>query len=394
VASGNVAALPRLTQQLKTSTGALGLAVYDANGNMLAGAGPDPVMGSLTSRTIRHSLQRQIDVSDFSRNGHWEWLEYSVPLRDAGNHIAGAMAVVTDAGYIRDDANAFWRRMFWRIAALVLLIVVITVGMVSWFLLRPMSRITERLRRLRTGKGLESEPVSGDLALFTPIAREVETIAQSLKAARAAAGTEARLRESGDPWWTAEKLALHIRSNSENSKIFVVSNREPYMHVRHGRELECVVPPSGLVTALEPILRACDGVWVASGSGDGDTMAVDEFDHLRVPPDDPRYTLRRVWLTDEEEAQYYDGFANEGLWPLCHIAHTRPVFRPGDWECYQRINERFARAVLAEMTDGIEPIVFVQDYHFALLPAMIKRARPDARVAIFWHIPWPNPEAF
>jgi alpha,alpha-trehalose-phosphate synthase [UDP-forming] len=396
VASGNLAVLPRLTQQLRNSTGALGLAVYDAHGNMLASAGPDPVMGSLTRSPIAHSLQRQIEISDFSRNGHWEWLEHTVPLRDASNHVAGAMAVVADAGYIRDDANAYWRRMFWRIAALVLLIVAITAGMVSWFLLRPISRITERLHRLRTGKGLESlsEPVSGDLALFSPITREVETIAESLKAARAAAATEARLRESGEPWWTAEKLALHIRSNSGGSKIFVVSNREPYMHVRRGRELECVVPPSGLVTALEPILRACDGVWVASGSGDGDTMTVDEFDHLRVPPDDPKYTLRRVWLTEEEEAQYYDGFANEGLWPLCHIAHTRPIFRPGDWECYQAINERFARALLAEMKNSPDPIVFVQDYHFALLPQMVKRARPDARVAIFWHIPWPNPEAF
>jgi trehalose-6-phosphate synthase len=396
VASGNLAALPRLTQQLKNSTGALGLAVYDAHGNLLTSAGPDPVMGSLTRSVIPHTLQRQIELSDFSRNGHWEWLEHALPLRDASNQVVGAMAVVADAGYIRDDANAFWRTMFWRIAALVLLIVVITAGMVSWFLLRPLSRITERLQGLRTGRGLEpmSESGSGDLSLFTPITREVETMAESLKAARAAAATEARLRESGEPWWTAEKLALHIRKGAGGSKIFVVSNREPYMHVRRGRELECVVPPSGLVTALEPILRACDGVWVASGNGSGDTTTVDEFDHLRVPPDDPKYTLRRVWLTEEEEAQYYDGFANEGLWPLCHIAHTRPIFRPGDWECYQAINERFARALLAEMKNSPNPIVFAQDYHLALLPQMVKRARPDARVAIFWHIPWPNPEAF
>jgi trehalose-6-phosphate synthase len=154
------------------------------------------------------------------------------------------------------------------------------------------------------------------------------------------------------------------------------------------------VPPSGLVTALEPVLRACDGVWVASGSGDADAETVDDFDRLRVPPDDPRYTLRRVWLSAEEESQYYDGFANEGLWPLCHIAHTRPIFRAADWECYQRVNERFASALLEEMEGSENPVVFVQDYHFALLPRLVKAARPDARVAIFWHIPWPNPEAF
>jgi len=135
-------------------------------------------------------------------------------------------------------------------------------------------------------------------------------------------------------------------------------------------------------------------VWVAYGSGNADQATVDAYDRLRVPPDDPRYTLRRVWLTEEEEAQYYDGFANEGLWPLCHIAHTRPIFRPADWECYRLVNARFAAALLEEMEGCVDPVVFVQDYHFALLPRMVKEARPDARVAIFWHIPWPNPEAF
>jgi trehalose 6-phosphate synthase len=155
-----------------------------------------------------------------------------------------------------------------------------------------------------------------------------------------------------------------------------------------------VVPPSGLVTALEPVLRACDGVWVAHGSGSEDALYVDKFGRLRVPPDDPRYTLRRVWLSKEEEAGYYDGFANEGLWPLCHIAHTRPIFRASDWEWYQRVNEKFAATLLEEMEGGANPTVFVQDYHFALVPRLIKAARPDARVAIFWHIPWPNAEAF
>jgi trehalose 6-phosphate synthase len=267
--------------------------------------------------------------------------------------------------------------------------------MVRWFLLRPMSRVAERLRRLRIGHA-EKSTESGvrELGLFKPLAREVETMAESLKAARASAAAEARLREAGEHLWTAERLAVHIRNRAGSSRIFVVSNREPYMHVRQGRETVCVVPPSGLVTALEPVLRACDGVWVASGSGDADSSTVDEFDRLRVPPDEPRYTLRRVWLSKEEEAKYYDGFANEGLWPLCHIAHTRPIFRAADWECYQLINQRFADTLLEEMQDSVEPVVFAQDYHLALLPRLVKKARPDARVAIFWHIPWPNPEAF
>ena len=151
---------------------------------------------------------------------------------------------------------------------------------------------------------------------------------------------------------------------------------------------------SGLVTALEPILCACDGTWVAQGTGDADRETVDASDHVRVPPDHPQYTLRRVWLTTEEESGFYYGFANEGIWPLCHIAHTRPVFRAEDWRYYRDVNLKFAEALLEEIAPEPNPVVLVQDYHFALLPAMIKAQHPDARVAIFWHIPWPNPEAF
>ena len=390
-------ALAGVVETLKNGTGALGIAIYDAQGDLLANAGPAQVLGSLSHFPVRRSLSKNTEYSQFGNTGKWDWLESAFPLH-SGNGVSGSMVVVADAGPIRSEANAVWRRSFWLIAISVVLIALITAFMVSRFLTRPMSHFMERLRHLRTGHARSTEThaadMGGDLSFFSPIAREVETMAQNLKAARAAATTEATLREAGEHWWTAERLAVHMRNNAGSSRIFVVSNREPYMHIRRGREIECVVPPSGLVTALEPVLRACDGVWVAFGSGDADALAVDQFDHLRVPPDDPKYTLRRVWLSAEEESQYYDGFANEGLWPLCHIAHTRPIFRSGDWECYQRINERFAHALLAEMKDCSNPIVFVQDYHFALLPRMIKRARPDARVAIFWHIPWPNPEAF
>jgi trehalose 6-phosphate synthase len=148
------------------------------------------------------------------------------------------------------------------------------------------------------------------------------------------------------------------------------------------------------VTALQPILCACDGTWVAHGSGDADRETVDRHDRLAVPPEEPRYTLRRVWLTKQEEEGYYYGFANEGLWPLCHVAHTRPIFRAPDWECYEAANQKFARAILEEMSGTDSPVVLVQDYHFALLPQLVKKERPDARIAIFWHIPWPSSETF
>ena len=394
LASGNAAALPGLLASFRARTGVLGLAVFDRENRPLALAGASDLLQGLPRPLVEKALRRGAEQSAFGHSGDVQWLEEAFPLHK-GNDLEGALIVMADAGYIRAEGWDLWRRSFVRIVALVLLISVITFVMVRWFLLSPMLRVAERLRKLRSGHG-DGAPYVGtrEFNLFTPLAREVETMAESLVAARAAAEAEARLRAARDSVWTAERLSVHMRDHFGSSRIFAVSNREPYMHVRKGREIVCLVPPSGLVTAIEPVLRACEGVWVASGSGSADRETVDEFDRLRVPPDDPRYTLRRVWLTEEEESRYYDGFANEGLWPLCHNAHTSPIFRPADWECYCRVNERFAAALLKEMEGSIEPIVFVQDYHFALLPRLVKMARPDARVAIFWHIPWPNPEAF
>lgn len=148
-----------------------------------------------------------------------------------------------------------------------------------------------------------------------------------------------------------------------------------------------------MATALDPIMRACGDTWIAHGSGDADRHMVDAHDHIRVPPDSPAYTLRRVWLTKEQEERYYYGLSNEALWPLCHIAFTQPVFNPEDWQAYREVNELFAKAVLEEAGDR-PTFVFVQDYHFALLPRILKNANPQLIVAHFWHIPWPNREVF
>jgi trehalose 6-phosphate synthase len=411
VAEGNLTALPVLVQRSKDQFGALGVGVYDPTGKLLSANGVPEVFDalgrppfkslaktpaqSLARTNVEKSIIKGAQVNAFGSTGDVQWLEEVFPLHN-GKQPVGALVILIDTGYIKDASRELWQSSFWRIVAIVFFIVGVTFLMVRWLLLKPLMRAAERIRRLRMGH-LEKGPASGgaELNIFSPIAREVETMAESLLAARAAAAAEARLRDTGENNWTPERLAVHMRNKGTGSgRIFVVSNREPYIHVRKGRETVCVVPPSGLVTAIEPVLRACDGVWVASGSGNADAENVDQFDRLRVPPDDPRYTLRRVWLSEEEESRYYDGFANEGLWPLCHIAHTRPIFRAGDWEAYQHVNEKFANAVLSEMKGSANPLVFVQDYHFAVLPRLIKMARPDARVAIFWHIPWPNPEAF
>ncbi len=394
VAGGQTAEIVAEAARLRSRNEGLGLAVYDVQGGLVTEAGPAEVFGALPRGPLEKAIKQGVDSSVYGHQGDQQWLEEAIPLYVDG-HVAGALVVLEDARPIRAEGTRVWRQSFWRIAAFVLLILFVTLLMVRWFLMRPMIRVAERLRRLRMGQpeDLADESLA-ELSLFTPLAREVESMAESLIEARAAAETEARLRDAGEHQWTAERLAVHIGERFGSSRIFVLSNREPYMHVLQGRETVCVVPPSGLVTAIEPVLRACDGVWVAHGSGSEDALNVDEFDRLRVPPGDPRYTLRRVWLSSEEETGYYDGFANEGLWPLCHIAHTRPIFRASDWKWYQRVNEKFAAALLEEMEGSSKPIVFVQDYHFALAPRLIKAARPDARVAIFWHIPWPNPESF
>ena len=192
-----------------------------------------------------------------------------------------------------------------------------------------------------------------------------------------------------------DRNALHelIDTRLRGQRLIVVANREPYIHRYVGDVVECMRPASGMATALDPMMLACGGTWVAHGSGDADRLTVDADDRVRVPPENPRYTLRRVWLTKEQEEGYYHGLANSGLWPLCHIVFTRPFFDPVHWRTYREVNELFAEAVLEEA--GHRPaFVFIQDYHFGLLPRMLKRRNPALTVAQFWHIPWPNPETF
>lgn len=185
-----------------------------------------------------------------------------------------------------------------------------------------------------------------------------------------------------------------IQSRLKGFKFIVVSNREPFIHRRQGESIECIQPASGMATALRPILMASGGTWIAHGSGNADREVVDKHDRVPVPPHRPSYTLRRVWLTKEQENGFYYGLSNEGLWPLCHITFTRPVFRPQDWETYKECNRLFAEAVLEEAGDQ-PSFVFIQDYHFCLLPRMLKEmGGKNLVIAQFWHIPWPNPEVF
>jgi trehalose 6-phosphate synthase len=194
--------------------------------------------------------------------------------------------------------------------------------------------------------------------------------------------------------WTPQALKQVVRDHLRSSQVIIVSNREPYIHNFDADHHPVVqVPASGMVTALEPIMRACSGVWIAHGAGTADRETVDRFDQIRVPPEDPSYTLRRVWLSEAQEQGYYYGFSNEGLWPLCHLAYVRPAFRAADWRAYEEVNAKFADVVAVESTND-SPVVLIQDFHFALLPKLIRSKKPKATIALFWHIPWPNAETF
>jgi alpha,alpha-trehalose-phosphate synthase [UDP-forming] len=388
--------LDRTVQRFANREHLVGLAVYDPQ------AAPIDMTAGLQSQmktapaVVQQALKQNQGADSFVKMSGASLHIYALPLHK-GDEVIGCLAIVHDAGYIRDESTRIWRETFLSALAHVFLIVLITLLIVRWSIAGPIARTANWMKALRTGRaGAASARFKlPDMELFRPLAREMATLAESLNTARTAAETEARLRETAESVWTADRLAVHMRDRlQEGSRLFVVSNREPYVHTRHGKSVEVNVPPSGLVTALEPVLRACDGTWVAHGAGDADRETVDGHDRLPVPPDDPRYTLRRIWLSKEEEEGYYYGFANEGLWPLCHIAHTRPIFRASDWKYYEEVNRKFADALLEEMEHVSRPVVLVQDYHFALLPRMIKQGRPDARVAIFWHIPWPNAEAF
>jgi trehalose-6-phosphate synthase len=386
--------LQRLVDRFGQREHLKGVAVYNANGVALAVTSGLASLFQLRPGAAARAAEHDTGYGEFLRVNDMSIHVYALPLHRNGQ-LVGTLALVHDATYIdrqvahtlRDSlVNALVQTVFITGLALIL---------VRWTLTGPLTRTAKWLRTLRTGQS-HAAPSLPEGELFDQLHHEVTHLARDLNAARATAEEEARLRESNMSLWTAERLRVSLSNKLQNKPLFVIANREPYMHVRgnNNGSLEVIVPASGLVTALEPVLLATDGTWIAHGSGNADRETVDAKDHLRVPPDRPTYTLRRVWLSAEEEKGYYEGFANEGIWPLCHIAHTRPIFRPEDWVAYQEVNRRFADAALEEMESTESPIVLAQDYHFALLPRMIKEARPDARVAIFWHIPWPNPEVF
>ncbi|HVZ44787.1 MAG TPA: trehalose-6-phosphate synthase [Ramlibacter sp.] len=308
-------------------------------------------------------------------------VQVSVHPITAESGPVGQLVILHDLSFIERRSQDTRRYLVELIAAMgaVIALVTVIVAQLSW------RGWVSGARALLRGEGL--------VRPMLPASPELAPIAADLRA---------RLRELEDEYrrvqgpavaWDAQRLQSLLRTQLRGDQVIVVSNREPYLHEKVAGMVMVRRPASGLVTAVEPVMRACSGTWIAHGSGSADREAVDRHDHVALPPGHHDYVLRRLWLTAEQEQGYYYGFANEGLWPLCHVAHVRPVFREGDWQHYREVNELFAEAVIAEAR-GEDPVVLVQDYHFALVPALVRKKLPRATIITFWHIPWPNPESF
>lgn len=315
-----------------------------------------------------------------------------VELKDGPVHIGineekrsgldGKLIIVHDMSFVqrRSESTKYYVLIFFLILTLIISFITVLIAQLSW------RGWISGIRSLMKGDNIFSLMSSSTNNELRPIAKDLRILVRELERDR-------KIRDELQLSWSPSSLKEILQNELSGDEILILSNREPYIHTKKDGKISIQVPASGLVTALEPIMRACSGTWIAHGSGNADRDVVDKHDHVQVPPDKPCYRIRRVWLTDEEEKGYYYGFSNEGMWPLCHIAHTRPTFRTEDWNYYEKVNRKFAEAVIEEAKTE-NPVILIQDYHFALAPKMIREKLPDATIITFWHIPWPNAESF
>lgn len=371
-----------------------GCVIYDKEGQILAiterisdwkEKDKPYIKDIIETRNPRGSLEKFREYSVYS---------YILPVADDENNVLGLVEVIYDTSYLFTMLTELWRRISITLIILISLIAIIAFLIQRQIFILPVRRLTQWFSYFQKGETDKLKPFE-EKGEFGKLVSEVEQVALGLRVARKVVTEKAHTRMQKEELWTQTKLRDLIHTKLGENAFFIVSNREPFMHVidEITGQIKCIRPASGVVTAIDPILRACGGTWIAHGSGSADKKMVNSRNKLGVPPEDNRYILKRVWLAKDEEEGYYYGFANEGLWPLCHVTHTRPIFRETDWQMYKKVNQKFAESILEELP-AKNPFVFIQDYHFTLLAKMIKEKRRDATVALFWHIPWPNPEVF
>ena len=380
--------MQRIIDRFSSSERLAGLGVFDSSGAIVAASGTLPISGAV----ITNVMDSDEPNGEFVRHQENTFYVHAIPLHGAVG-VTGALAVSQNAAYIDESMREIWKDNFIRLLSQIILFAAVIFILVRWVFFRAISQFVESLKAIRKGDSGASA-IDGH-GLFKPLAGEISKVTSSLRQARLAASEEARMRLLKlDSPWTGERLSEFMKAYLKNRPIYVISNREPYVHKKTKNGIEWSVPAGGVITALEPVMETCGGTWIAHGSGSADKETADKDGKIRVPPEEPKYTLKRVWLSESELKGYNNGFSNEALWPLAHMAHTRPLFRAEDWSEYKKVNAKFAKTLLDEIRDVERPLVLVQDYHLALVPYIIKKSRPDALVALFWHIPWPSAEQF
>lgn len=365
----------RLTETLADITRderIMGAAACSPHGELLAATDTYPAAFSCRSVLERMRRKAPRDAVSWSMTPELPSGRVHLSVTFVGDRAEprGAVVLVHDLSYLnrREETTRNILILAFFVLSLGASLVTLIAARLAW------KGWTLELRRALTGDATTE---------FQPLVQDVRSLAQRL--------ANEREHEARAGLWSPERLRSTLTQYLQGERIVILANREPYIHEKSADGVKVVHPASGLVTALEPVMRACSGVWVAHGSGSADRDTVDEHDRVLVPPGEESYSVRRVWLTEDEENGYYYGFSNEGLWPLCHVAHARPLFRAEDFEHYVAVNRKFASAVCEEV-DSDDPIVLVQDYHFALAPKMIRERLPRATIISFWHIPWPNAE--
>jgi trehalose-6-phosphate synthase len=383
LAGGRTAAISRLLNRLSKDERLSGLYLCSPEGILLARSDSAELQTDCQANPSKAA-------SEFQDSNHHRTVVPITstfgPQRPDEKPVA-KLVVVHDTSYMRQRHETTAKYLVFLLCALSLLLLGIMLVIYRWSMGATIARMTKVFKGALRGELPHSDRsiLRGELS---PLARDLSKVIRELRHAKAKNQTAEAATS-----WTPERLRAETQRLFGDSQLCIIANREPYIHSKKGGKIDVQFPASGLVTAVEPIVRACSGLWIGHGSGNADRETSDSNGKLLVPPGAPEYALKRVWLSKAEEQGYYYGFSNEGMWPLCHIAHARPRFDSSDWAQYKIVNERFAKSFADEKWEG-NPVVLIQDYHFALLPQLIRERRKDALVSLFWHIPWTNPEAF
>lgn len=386
--------LQKLVDKFANRERLVGIAIYDNRAAKVAASADLPEKFLTNLPLIGNVMDSDKTAGEFVRDGEKNYYVLVQPVRQV-DRVIGAFLVAQNASYIDSGIRKIWESNLARLLFQIFIFALLVALLVRWIVVKPVRKLVDSVRLARTkGEADQALQKIKDHAFFKPLVGEIFKMTKSLSDARLSASEEARMRlEKLDTPWTAERLKEFTKAYLKDRELFVVSNQEPYIHQKTRKGIVASVVPSGLNTAVNSVLEACDGMWIAHGSGDADKETTDVQGKLRVPPQDPHYTLKRVWLSPTEFKGHYS-FSVEALYPLFLMTYTRPVFKKEDWIVYRQVNKKYAETLLEELKGVEQPIVLVQDYHFALLPQLIKESRPDAQVAVFWHVPWPSPEAF